>query len=59
MKEFKNKIAIIIGGTSGIGYVTAKALLDQDAIVHIVGRNIDKVEDAPNLIKHKIDITIG
>ncbi|MFT4699012.1 MAG: NAD(P)-dependent dehydrogenase (short-subunit alcohol dehydrogenase family) [Flavobacteriaceae bacterium] len=57
MKEFKNKIAIIIGGTSGIGYVTAKALLDQDAIVHIVGRNIDKVEDAPNLIKHKIDIT--
>mgnify|MGYP000196588519 CR=1 FL=1 len=57
MKEFENKIAIIIGGTSGIGYVTAKALLDQDAIVHIVGRNIDKIGEADNLIKHKVDIS--
>ncbi|MCM4170545.1 SDR family NAD(P)-dependent oxidoreductase [Arenibacter sp. TNZ] len=57
MKEFKNKIAIIIGGTSGIGYVTAKALLDQDATVHIVGRDINKIGEANNLFKHQIDIS--
>jgi len=57
MKEFKNKIAIVIGGTSGIGYVTARALLDIDAIVHIVGRNINKIGEADNLFKHQVDIS--
>ena len=57
MTEFKNKVAIIIGGTSGIGKATAKQLLDMGAVVHIVGRNPQKVSDAPNLIKHQVDIT--
>lgn len=57
MKEFKNKVALVIGGTSGIGNATANALLENGAIVHIVGRNIDKVADAPNLIKHKVNIS--
>lgn len=57
MKQFKNKIALIIGGTSGIGNAAVKSLLESGSIVHIVGRSIDKIEDAPNLIKHKIDIT--
>ncbi len=56
MSEFKNKIALIIGGTSGIGNATANTLLEAGAIVHIVGRNVNKVEDAKNLIKHRIDI---
>lgn len=56
MKKFKNKTAIVIGGTSGIGLVTANALLNDGIIVHIVGRNIDKVGDANNLIKHRVDI---
>ena len=38
------------------GLVTANALLNDGIIVHIVGRNIDKVEDANNLIKHRVDI---
>lgn len=57
MSEFKNKVAIIIGGTSGIGNATAQDLLQQGAQVHIVGRNTDKVADAPNLFKHQVDIT--
>ena len=57
MEQFKNKTALVIGGTSGIGYATVKQLLNEGATVHVVGRNINKVEDANNLIKHKIDIT--
>lgn len=57
MKEFEKKIALVIGGTSGIGNVTANALLEQGAIVHIVGRNVDKVNDKQNLIKHKVNIS--
>ena len=57
MTEFKNKIALIIGGTSGIGNATVQSLLDNGTQVHVVGRNIDKIKDAPNLTKHKIDLS--
>lgn len=57
MKEFEKKVALVIGGTSGIGNATTNALLEKGAIVHIVGRNVDKVADAPNLIKHTVDIS--
>ncbi len=57
MSDFKNKVAIVIGGTSGIGKATTHQLLENGATVHIVGRSPDKVSDAPNLVKHQIDIT--
>jgi NAD(P)-dependent dehydrogenase (short-subunit alcohol dehydrogenase family) len=57
MKNLKNKTALIIGGTSGIGYATAKTLLEHGVTVHIAGRNTNKVADAPNLIKHTVDIS--
>jgi len=57
MSTFNSKTALIIGGTSGIGKATAQALLEGGASVHIVGRNPQKVADAPNLTKHKVDIT--
>lgn len=57
MKEFENKVALVIGGTSGIGNATANALLEGGATVHIVGRNVNKVADAPDLIKHAINIS--
>jgi NAD(P)-dependent dehydrogenase (short-subunit alcohol dehydrogenase family) len=57
MKEFEKKVALVIGGTSGIGNATTNALLEGGATVHIVGRNINKIADAPNLIKHAINIS--
>lgn len=52
-----NKVAIIIGGTSGIGKATAEKLLAEGITVHSVGRSIDKIDEQENLIKHKVDIT--
>ena len=57
MKEFENKVALVIGGTSGIGKATTNTLLEGGATVHVVGRNIDKIADAPNLVKHTADIS--
>ena len=57
MENLENKTAVIIGGTSGIGKATAEELLKHGATVHIVGRNVDKVHDAPNVYKHQVDIT--
>jgi NAD(P)-dependent dehydrogenase (short-subunit alcohol dehydrogenase family) len=57
MSQFKNKVALIIGGTSGIGRVTAETLLNEGASVHVVGRSTDKLSDASGLRKHKVDIS--
>lgn len=57
MENFKNKVAIIVGGTSGIGRATAEQLLSRGAVVHVVGRSIDKVPNQESLIKHQTDIT--
>ena len=56
MKQFENKVAMIVGGTSGIGLSTANSLLNQGAQVHIVGRGIDRIKEE-RFIKHKVDIT--
>jgi len=57
MTQVTKKTALIIGGTSGIGKATVEALLKENVVVHIVGRNLSKIEDMSNLIKHKVDIS--
>ncbi len=46
MNTFKNKIAVIIGGTSGMGLATAKMLLDGGARVLVTGRSQAGLESA-------------
>jgi NAD(P)-dependent dehydrogenase (short-subunit alcohol dehydrogenase family) len=46
MKNLKNKIAVITGGNSGIGYATAQKLHEGEAKVIITGRRKDAVEKA-------------
>jgi NAD(P)-dependent dehydrogenase (short-subunit alcohol dehydrogenase family) len=57
MVTMKNKTALVIGGTSGIGKATVNMLLERGAVVHVVGRSIHKISDQQNLIKHKAGIS--
>ncbi len=46
MKNLENKVAVITGGNSGIGYAAAKRLKESGACVIITGRRRDAVEKA-------------
>lgn len=46
MGQLKDKVAVVTGGNSGIGYATAKEFIDQGAKVVITGRNQSKIEEA-------------
>lgn len=50
MKKFINKVAIVTGGSSGIGKEVAKRLVGAGASVVIGGRDANKLEQAANEI---------
>jgi NAD(P)-dependent dehydrogenase (short-subunit alcohol dehydrogenase family) len=51
MKTFENKVALVTGGTSGIGKATAIALGNAGAKVVFSGRREEEGEDTANLIR--------
>jgi NADP-dependent 3-hydroxy acid dehydrogenase YdfG len=51
----KNKIAYITGGSKGIGFGVAKALLDQGTSVAISGRSLDTVNKAASELSNDPD----
>lgn len=56
---FSDHVAIVTGGTSGIGAATARCLADLGAIVHAVGLEADG-EFAPHgerIFRHEVDVT--
>ena len=46
MNRLDNKVAVITGGNSGIGFATAQEFINQGAKVIITGRNADALEKA-------------
>ena len=46
MQNIENKVAYITGGTKGIGFGIAKALVENGIKVAISGRNIEDVNKA-------------
>jgi len=46
MKRLFNKVAVVTGGNSGIGYATARELAEEGAQVIITGRNVNATESA-------------
>src|SRR5260370_29426395 len=50
MKRLEGKVAVITGGSSGIGYATAKAFVNEGATVYITGRRKEALEAAATKI---------
>jgi NAD(P)-dependent dehydrogenase (short-subunit alcohol dehydrogenase family) len=53
MNRLSNKIAVITGGNSGIGYATAQAFIAEGATVIITGRNQQAVDEATKNLGNK------
>ncbi|HQV78138.1 MAG TPA: SDR family oxidoreductase [Chitinophagales bacterium] len=53
---FKDKIVLVTGGGSGIGYSIAKEYLSLGAIVYIASRNAEKIEKAVSELKRIGDV---
>ena len=50
MKNLKDKVAVITGGNSGIGYATARVLNEKGAKVIITGRRKEAIEKAASAL---------
>ncbi len=46
METFKDKVVVVTGGNSGIGYATAKEFIERNAKVVITGKRIEALEKA-------------
>src|SRR5436305_5266737 len=49
-KKLEGKIAVITGGSSGIGFATAKLFVDEGAYVFITGRRQKELDEAVKAI---------
>jgi NAD(P)-dependent dehydrogenase (short-subunit alcohol dehydrogenase family) len=54
MKRLENKVAVITGGTEGMGFAGAKRFVEEGAYVFIVGRNQASLDKATELIGNNV-----
>jgi NAD(P)-dependent dehydrogenase (short-subunit alcohol dehydrogenase family) len=59
MKNLEGKIAVVTGGSSGIGLATAKRFVDEGAHVVITGRREKELKEAATLIKKNVTTVVG
>ena len=53
---FKNKIAMITGAASGIGFAVASKLADEGAVVCLVDKNYEKTQQAADALQQKTEV---
>lgn len=51
---YQDKVAVVTGGSSGIGLATAEQLLKENAKVVICGRNLERLQHAKDLLSRKL-----
>lgn len=59
MKKLEGKIAVITGGSSGIGLATAKRFVEEGAHVVITGRREKELDDAAAFIGANVTTVVG
>ena len=59
MKLLEGKVAVITGGSSGIGLATAKRFVDEGAHVVITGRREKELKEAAAFIKRNVTTVVG
>ncbi len=59
MKTLEGKIAVVTGGSSGIGLATAKRFVDDGAHVVITGRREKELKEAASLISKNVTTVVG
>jgi NAD(P)-dependent dehydrogenase (short-subunit alcohol dehydrogenase family) len=59
MKKLEGKVAVITGGSSGIGFATAKRFVDEGAHVVITGRREKELKEAAASIKRNVTTVVG
>ena len=57
--QLQDRIALITGGTTGIGFATAKRFLDEGAKVIITGRNAERAEVARQELGGRAEVIIS
>src|SRR6185369_2607920 len=59
MKKLEGKVAVITGGSSGIGLATAKRFVAEGAHVVITGRREKELKEAAAVIKENVTTVVG
>ncbi len=59
MKRLEGKVAVITGGSSGIGLATARRFVEEGAHVVITGRREKELKEAAALIKENVTTVVG
>jgi NAD(P)-dependent dehydrogenase (short-subunit alcohol dehydrogenase family) len=59
MSKLEGKVAVITGGSSGIGLATAKRFMEEGAHVVITGRREKELQEAAAFIERNVTTVVG